>query len=230
MNRTIVNSPIAAVLLDLDGTLVDTAPDMVGTLHDLCREYDLDSSDLRDAHRSVSDGSVALLKLVLDEQQLEDKQRWVERFLTTYERRIAKDSSLFAGMSECLDWFGDTALPWGVVTNKPEYLSVKLIDALGLSDACACLIGGDTLPRRKPDPAPLLHAASLLGLPCESILYIGDHQRDIDAARAAGMLSAAASWGYIKVDDNPEHWGADQILNSPDELLAQLRRPASGAA
>lgn len=230
MSQVITNLPITAVLLDLDGTLVDTAPDMVGTLHELCIEFDLDRCDLSEAKRHVSDGSVALLKLVLSRQQLEQKELWVERFLSRYARRIAKESRLYSGMDECLDWLGDRAIPWGIVTNKPETLSVRLIEALGLSDACACLIGGDTLPRRKPDPAPLLHAASLLGLVRESILYVGDHQRDIDAARAAGMFSAAASWGYIKADDHASRWGADRVLTSPADLLALLHSPASGVA
>ena len=139
--------------------------------------------------------------------------------------RLCAESRVFDGLSRLLAWLDDAGCPWGVVTNKPEYLTLPLLDALGLAARSACTVSGDSLPVRKPDPGPLLLACDIAGIDAWRSIYVGDAARDIEAGLAAGMGTIAAAYGYITEDDDPRAWGAD-ILASDTEELAQIVRKA----
>lgn len=143
----------------------------------------------------------------------------IREFLDTYEQELGRSSVLFDGVAELLDAIEADGARWGIVTNKPEYLARLIIPQLGWASRCAILIGGDTLPQRKPHPLPLLHAADALGVTVVDCVYVGDDQRDIDAARAAGMRSLVALWGYRPEDDDPAAWGGDAMVPGVHALL-----------
>ena len=151
-----------------------------------------------------------------------------QRFLDNYFEDIALNTRLFDGIKEVLDQLEFNQYRWGIVTNKPGWLTTPLLASLGLSDRPGCVVSGDTLPQRKPHPAPLLHACQLLDLEPESVVYVGDALRDIEAGRKAGMKTIIARYGYISTEEKPDDWGADSIIDSPVELLAWLELPAAG--
>lgn len=215
---TLAAETYSAVLFDLDGTLVDTAPDMVAVLQSMQVDHDVEpvSFDLGRAY--VSNGALGLLRLGfpgLDDEQIEVLR---PEFLDRYAGRIAEQSIVFQGLDTLLDQLDSAALPWGVVTNKPGFLTEPLMLALHLAQRAACCVSGDTLPKRKPDPAPLHYACELAGIDAETSLYIGDSSRDIAAGRAAGMGTVAAAYGYITPDDSAEKWAADVVVKSTEEL------------
>jgi phosphoglycolate phosphatase len=147
-----------------------------------------------------------------------------ERYLAHYETCLTENTAPFAGMAELLDALDNAGTRWGVVTNKPGYLAEPLLAALDLASRCASIVSGDTLPQRKPHPAPLLHAAKEAGVSAGGSVYIGDDRRDIEAGRAAGMTTIAAGYGYITPDENPADWGADHLVSEIGELTELLRR------
>jgi phosphoglycolate phosphatase len=214
---------IRGVLFDLDGTLIDTAPDMIDSLNQLLGEERLPPLPYALARTQVSHGSSGLVRLafpaVADGAQFEALR---ERFLALYNARVARDTRLFEGAATVLDALEAARRPWGIVTNKPAFLTTPLVEALGLGARAGCVVSGDTLPQRKPHPAPLLHAAALLGLPPQTCLYIGDAERDIQSARAAGMPVLLASYGYLGPADQPHTWGADGEIATLPELLRWL--------
>ena len=138
--------------------------------------------------------------------------------LDRYAEVVCDNSRIFAGIDRLLAKLEDAERPWGVVTNKPEYLTHPLLDALGLASRSACIVGGDTLPVRKPDPAPLVLACDMAGVEPHRTVYVGDALRDIEAGLAAGMATIAAGYGYITEDDDPQSWGADVIAADTEEL------------
>ena len=207
-----------AVLFDLDGTLVDTAPDMVAVLQSLQVDNTVEPVSYEIGRSYVSNGALGLLRLgfpAADDEQIETLR---PEFLDRYAARIADSSNVFPGLDTLIDQLDATSLPWGVVTNKPGFLTEPLMLALQLSSRVACCVSGDTLPQRKPDPAPLHHACELAGIDAETTLYVGDSSRDIAAGRAAGMGTVAAAYGYITPDDSADSWGADVITESTEEL------------
>jgi 2-phosphoglycolate phosphatase len=211
---------LKALLLDLDGTLVDTAPDMVGTLNRLLRNHGQAAADQSAASKLVSNGARALIEFgfarPLEEAHTLDL---IAQFLSDYAEHVADQSELYAGMSDVLDLCAENNIVWGVITNKPLELSRALLEGLGLFDRCSILLGGDSLPVKKPDPAPMLHSCMVLNLAPSECLYVGDHERDILAGKNAGMDTAAALWGYINEDQNPAGWGASYIVNEPGGLM-----------
>ncbi len=211
----------AAFLFDLDGTLVDTAPDMAGALNRLRTENDLPALPYAMIRPWVSHGAGALVRLGFGET-LAAEQREVlrQRYLAIYAAHLCVESVLFPGMAEFLDTLRQQGRAWGVVTNKPAFLTEPLLAGLGLRTPC--IVSGDTLPVNKPDPAPVRHACALLGLSVKECVMVGDHKRDIDAARAAGSPSIAAAFGYIQGDDNPHDWGADAVVQHAEELHAWI--------
>ena len=213
---------IRAVLFDLDGTLIDTAPDMIASLNLLRAERDLAALPYALARTQVSHGSSGLVRLAFPQAQGVDFEQLRERFLALYNDRVAQETTLFAGCSELLDVLEAWATPWGIVTNKPGFLTAPLLRALLLEHRAGCVVSGDTLAERKPHPAPLLHAAALLGVAPEHCVYIGDAQRDIVSARAAGMPVLLASYGYLGPDDEPASWAADGEIAEPLALLSWL--------
>jgi 2-phosphoglycolate phosphatase len=208
-----------AVLFDLDGTLVDTAPDMVAVLQAMQGEYDLDPVDYDRGRAQVSNGAIGLLSVGFPDIEVSYGDDLHIEYLERYAELICEESRIFAGMEALLDQLDDAECPWGVVTNKPERLTNPLLEALGIDARSACTVSGDSLSVRKPDPAPLLLACDIAGVEPYRAIYVGDAERDIEAGLRAGMATIAASYGYITEDDDPREWGADIIAPDTQELV-----------
>lgn len=207
-----------AVLFDLDGTLVDTAPDMVAVLQQMQRDHGLEPVDYAFGRNHVSNGAVGLLRIGFPDVLVEFDSPLHREYLERYAGRLCDQSALFEGLEPLLARLESGGRPWGIVTNKPARMTVPLLEALALSARSACTVSGDTLPQRKPHPAPMLHACDIAGIEPGATICVGDAARDIEAGRAAGLATIAAAWGYITEDDNPHHWGADQVAADPAEL------------
>ncbi len=210
------------MLFDLDGTLVDTAPDMVAVLQDLQRAHDLEPVAYDVGRAYVSNGALGLLSLGFPDIEHAVGSELHTAYLERYALRVCEASTLFPGLEVLLATLDDAGLPWGVVTNKPGHLTDPLLDRLALAARSACTVSGDTLPQRKPDPAPLLHACELAGLLPQNTVYVGDASRDIQAGQNAGMATIAAAYGYVTPDDDPHHWGADRVARDTAELTQIL--------
>ena len=216
-----------AVLFDLDGTLVDTAPDMVAVLQHLQCEHGIEPLAYDLGRSNVSNGAVGLLRVGFPEIEVEFGDDLHHEYLERYEDMICVESQVFDGLHEMLEQLDDIDCPWGVVTNKPDHLTTPLLIALGLAERSACIISGDTLGVRKPDPAPLLVACDLIGVDPSTAIYVGDADRDIEAGRRAGMATIAAGYGYITEDDDPREWDADVIATTTEELAQIVLKAVS---
>jgi 2-phosphoglycolate phosphatase len=216
-----------AVLFDLDGTLIDTAPDMVAVLIDMLESEGRDPIDYRLARSQVSNGSAGLIRLGFPDVSESRHERLRLEYLDRYEKSVCVNSKLFAGLEDLLNQFDDHDRPWGVVTNKPARMTEPLLAALGLSHRIACQISGDTIPERKPDPAPLLLACKKTGVAPSRSVYIGDASRDIQAGKAAGLFTIAAAYGYITEGDDIAAWNADHLVQNVQELTTMLRKGAN---
>jgi len=218
-----VNQACKTVLFDLDGTLLDTAPDLASALNAVLQANGRPALPFELIRPVVSHGGNALIELGFglkpDDAGFEPLRR---QLLDYYETNIARETRLFPGMQEVLDRIEAGGLNWGVVTNKPAWLTDPLMDALQLSERAAGIVSGDTLRERKPHPAPLLHACRLIGSEPHECLYVGDAERDIEAGRRAGMTTLVALFGYLLESDRPETWGATALINEPGEILAWL--------
>lgn len=216
-------APPACVLFDLDGTLLDTAPDLGAALNRLRRERGEPQLPPTTIRPTVSHGSPGLLKLGFGVEP--DQALYAElnqRFLTLYREAIAVDTVLFPGMAEVLVHLETAGIYWGVVTNKPGWLTEPLLKALELWSRAACVVSGDTLAQRKPDPEPLWYACEQVGVAPAHSLYIGDAERDVQAGNRAGLITLVAGFGYLGTEDRPEDWGAAGFLNQPTDLLDWL--------
>ena len=212
-----------AVLFDLDGTLLDTAPDMVRALDLLLQEEGVPTVEHEKARQQVSHGAGALVTLGFGESQTErDHKRRCQRYLSLYEENLCVDTDLFEGMAETLKFLEDQDILWGVVTNKPAFLTEPLMKALNLDKRSSTIISGDSLPQRKPHPQPLFHAATQCDVLTTECIYVGDAERDIVAGNRAGMITLLASYGYIDAGDQPEQWGANGIIEHSQEILDWL--------
>ncbi|MGQ0659011.1 MAG: phosphoglycolate phosphatase [Chromatiales bacterium] len=211
----------STVLLDLDGTLLDTAPDLAFALNAVRAEEDLPPLPFATIRPHVSNGARALIKLGFQTSETDPRfERRRQRLLAVYHENLCRETSLFPGMEAVVDEIERRGGKWGVVTNKPGWLTEPLLAQLGLYRRVACVVSGDTVTRRKPHPDPLLHAAQLArSVPAECV-YVGDAVRDSQAARAAGMGILAAAFGYIEPEEDPYHWGADAVIEHPSEILA----------
>lgn len=209
------------VLFDLDGTLLDSAPDMLATVNRMRETRGQGPMPLAELRPHVSRGSRAMSAAAFPELGGDVPPSLVREFLDTYESELGLTGSLFDGVAELLDAIEADGARWGIVTNKPEYLARQLMPLLGWETRCAILLGGDSLPERKPHPLPLLHAAGVLGATIADCAYVGDDRRDIEAARAAGMHSVVALWGYRCSEEDPSGWGGDALVAHPRDLLAR---------
>jgi phosphoglycolate phosphatase len=221
---------LSTVLLDLDGTLVDTAPDMGAALNALLTEHGRAGLTPELMRSAVSHGARGLIHRGFGTglaDELFDTLR--ERFLELYAERLCHGSRLFAGFEQVFVGLEARAIRWGVVTNKPAAFTEPLLTALGLTGRAACIVSGDTCARAKPDPMSLLHAAELVGAHPRSCVYVGDAERDMQAARAAGMLALVASYGYLDASDSPESWDPDGFINHPAELLEWIDARLGGS-
>lgn len=208
------------MLFDLDGTLVDTAPDMLGTLDDLRAELGLPARDLWGLRAHVSRGALPLLDDGLPELARAVRLSLRDRYLAVYAARIARHSRVFPGLVPMLEQARVHAIPWGVVTNKPFGLAQALLDALGQHPGV--LLGGDSLPEKKPHPLPVLTALERLGAAATDAWMIGDDARDIEAGRCAGCRTVACSYGYFDPAGGPALWQADRIVDTPQQLAELL--------
>lgn len=218
-----------AVLFDLDGTLIDTAPDFIRIIRAMCREQGLPLPSEALIREQVSAGGRAMVRVMFAEQgaNLADDDPVLvtnlQEFLQRYAADICVDSRVYDGLLPLLTTLDKNAILWGIVTNKPRMLSEKLLAAIGLAERCAVLVCADDVANPKPDPEPLYLAAKQLGVPPSACLYIGDHLRDIQAGKAAHMPTIAAAYGYLLPGerDTVSDWQADAIAPTP-QALAQL--------
>jgi 2-phosphoglycolate phosphatase len=207
------------VLLDLDGTLLDTAPDMVRIANQMRADDQLPPLPFADLRLQVSHGSAALLRAAfpgIEPLRLDSMQN---RFLERYREQIALETRLFPGFEAVLGALEGNRIPWGVITNKPGWLTEPLLRELGLYERAGCVLSGDSLPVCKPDPLPLITAARRIAVDPERCLYLGDALRDVQAARAANMTALVARYGYIGPADIDADWPATAWIDSPLELL-----------
>lgn len=211
--------PRTAVLFDLDGTYADTAPDMIAALNVLRQQEGFADIPLEDARPYVSYGSKALVELGFPSHSQTDKQQLIGRFLAAYAENLAEQTRPFAGMQKWTQQMMAHGIAWGLVTNKPGYLTRSLLRQAPPEPAPMCVVTGDCLLMRKPHPMPVLHAAALLRTPAASCIYVGDARSDIVAGRAAGMYTVAAAYGYIPPNDSASSWHADVVVDSVQTLI-----------
>ena len=224
------DTAIRTVLFDLDGTLLDTAPDLAAALNTVLEENRRPAMPYESIRPVVSHGGMALIKLGFGLAQ--DDPRFDplrQRLLSVYRDNISQQTTLFPGMHELLQTIEQRGMQWGVVTNKPGWLTDPLLEDLHLDTRAACIVSGDTLSERKPHPAQLLHACKLTNTLPQHCLYVGDAQRDIDAGKNAGMYTMVALFGYFTEEDQPHSWHADHAIQAPAEILTWIdARQANG--
>ena len=208
-----------AVLFDLDGTLLDSAPDMLAAVNAMRATRGVAPMTLEALRPHVSKGARAMAAAAFPDVDAAVRETWIPEFLEEYRRELGRHGTPFDGIEDVLAAIEASGSRWGIVTNKPESLAVALMPLLGWDVRCAVLIGGDSLPARKPDPLPLRVAAERMGLDVADCAYVGDDERDIVAARAAGMRSIVALWGYRLDGDDPLAWQGDVMLDTPRALL-----------
>jgi len=213
---------LRAVLFDLDGTLLDTAPDMVGALNALRKEHLLPPLPFAAVRGSVSHGAAGVVKVGFPDADAAAFPALQTRFLEIYRAGLSRETRLFAGMDQVLRTLENWGVKSGIVTNKAAWLTDPLLADLGLSARFACVVSGDTVAERKPHPLPLLHAAALVGVRPDECIYVGDAQRDVQAAHAAAMPALVAGYGYLRADEDPTVWGGDGYLKKPLDLLDWL--------
>ncbi|MDT8998990.1 phosphoglycolate phosphatase [Paucibacter sp. APW11] len=217
-------TPLRGVLFDLDGTLIDSAPDLAGAANELRAAHGLPPLPYEALRPMVGAGARGMLAVALDVTPAHaDFERLRVDFLARYEQRMLQETAIFAAVQPMLQQLDELGLPWGIVTNKAERFALPVTAGLGLAAAARAVIGGDSTPHAKPHPAPLLEAARRMAVPAEQCVYVGDDERDIIAGRAAGMITVAAAWGYLGKGSAIEAWGADFIIDEPMSLLKCLR-------
>ncbi len=210
-----------AVLFDLDGTLADTAPDLIHALNRVREELGYAAVPEAQVRPAVSQGGAAMLRAGFRDRPGADVEL-LKRFLDTYRERICVDTRLFEGMDLVLERLESRGIAWGIVTNKPGWLTEPLVEALGLHQRVGATVSGDTLPVKKPDPAPVLHACRAMGVDPRRVAMVGDDRRDIEAGQAAGGVGVVAAWGYIGADECPDTWGATHHADQPLDVLRVL--------
>ena len=211
-----------AVLFDLDGTLADTAPDLAYALNRMRISRQLPELPVSATRAYTSMGARGLLGIGLDmTPEHPEYAAMRDEFLAIYADNLCRETRLFPGMAELLDELERRGLRWGVVTNKAERYTHPLLKLLGVDHRAACVIGGDTTGKTKPDPAPLFAATDRMGIAPHHCIYVGDDRRDVQAGRAAGMKTIVVKFGYLHGND-PETWAADAMIDTPGELLQHL--------
>ena len=207
------------VLFDLDGTLVDSAVDLLNALNVIAAREGIAALPLAAIRPVVSKGARAMLAVAFPERSAEQRELLWQPFLDVYAEAVATHSTPFNGVAEVLQAIEAAGSRWGIVTNKPHYLAVGVVASMGWTQRSAILIGGDSLPRKKPDPDQLFHACESLGSTPADCVYVGDDERDILAARNAGMKSVAALWGYRQDHEDPRQWQADAYAEQPIDMM-----------
>jgi phosphoglycolate phosphatase len=214
---------IRAVLFDLDGTLADTAPDLGYALNEQRRHHGLPPLPQETIRPYASHGTRGLLAIGFDlAPQDPGFPAMRDEYLQLYADNLCRHTRLFPGIAELLAELEKRGVLWGVVTNKPARFTVPLMEQLALSQRAACIVSGDSTANSKPHPEPLFHACEQIRLACAQCLYVGDAERDVEAALAADMRVLVAAYGYIGEEDRPEAWHAHGIVATPQEILAYL--------
>ncbi len=215
--------PPQAVLFDLDGTLADTGPDLAFALNRTLEHFRREPLPYETIRPVVSHGGIALIKLGFQMQPespgFEDRRRYL---LDVYAANLCRETTLFPGMAAVLEHLEARGMPWGIVTNKPAWLTDPLIAAMQLQGRAGCVVSGDTCVNRKPHPEPILHACTLLDSPPAGTWYVGDAGRDMQAGKAAGCVTVGALYGYLHPEDPPECWQMDLTIDHPAALLELL--------
>jgi 2-phosphoglycolate phosphatase len=216
-------SPVELVLFDLDGTLIDSAPDLAGAANDLRDAHGLPPLPYEALRPMVGSGARGMLQVALSKTpQDDDFDALRTEFLRLYESRMLRLTRIFEAVEPVLDRFDAAGLRWGIVTNKALRFAEPIVHALGMTGRAVAVIGGDSTPFSKPHPEPLFEAARRAGVDSGRCAYVGDDLRDVQAGRAAGMRTAAAAWGYLGQGEPVHAWGADAILEKPAALLNWL--------
>ncbi len=207
------------VLFDFDGTIADTARDMINALNLLLRKYSKPTVNYIELRSYVSNGTPALLHhgFGCSPGDVEfDNLR--KEYLQIYRDNLCIQTTLYPGTDSVLVKLEESGIAWGIVTNKPEHLTRLIVEQLGLSNRVACVVGGDTLKERKPDPTPVTHACKLVATQENKAIFVGDSWRDIEAGGRAGLKTIGVTYGYIPPDDDPQQWGADYLIDSIEEI------------
>jgi N-acetyl-D-muramate 6-phosphate phosphatase len=213
-------------LFDLDGTLLDSAPDFLAVINRMRADRGHGPMAMDVLRPVVSKGARAMAAVAFPDVDAAQREAWIPEFLDIYQQELGRHGRPFEGIAPMLDALEAGGSRWGIVTNKPEYLARLLMPLLGWESRCAVLVGGDTLPVRKPEPAPLLHAATQAGVDIRRCAYVGDDERDILSARAAGMPSVVALWGYRLHEDDPFAWQGDVLVQDPRQLCDPAAWPS----
>ena len=214
---------VQAVLFDLDGTLIDSAPDLAGAANDMRVARGLSALPYARFRPMVGSGARGMVARAFDIGP--DDERFSalrDEFLQRYETRMTRETAVFPQVLPLLEALDQRRLPWGIVTNKAMRYSVPIVAALGLAQRSQVLVCGDTTPHAKPHPAPLLEAARRMGMAPGACAYVGDDERDVQAGQAAGMTTVAVAWGYLGLGNAIEAWGATHVIQSAHELLKRL--------
>ena len=212
---------IQAIFFDLDGTLVDSAADLIAAMNRLRAELGEAPADSTAVGEVVSKGGRAMLRRGFPDADEARIEALLPRFLQLYSEDIAVHTRPYPGIDAVLSDLERRGIRWGIVTNKPGHLARAVVAELALDSRSAALVSGDCLAQRKPDPAQLLHACALVGVTAMRSVYVGDDARDIEAGHRAGMMTVAAAWGYLD-GENPQDWGADCVVATPHGLLTAL--------
>lgn len=213
-------SPFSGVFFDLDGTLADTAPDLVAAANKLLLARNLNPMPYEVLRPRASAGARGLISGAFGiNPDHPDFVSLRDEFFANYEKALLVDSVIFDGVEHLLNQLDEAKLPWGIVTNKSERFTNPLTDLMGLRQRAISTVSGDTTPYSKPHPEPILHAARIANIDPSKSVYVGDDIRDIVAGKAAGMQTIAAAYGYCGCDEPPEDWGADYLVRHPSELL-----------
>ncbi|MFI3158027.1 MAG: HAD-IA family hydrolase [Methylococcaceae bacterium] len=220
---------LSCVLFDLDGTLVDTAPDLISCLNRALNSHGFDAVAAEIIKPFISYGAAAMINASRPSINDQLKADILETMLTHYQNNIAEYTVFFSGMVETLAAIEAQGLKWGVVTNKRERFTNPLMAALKLTERAACIVSGDTTANPKPHPEPMLTACKQAKVNPQECVYIGDAQHDITAGKNAQMKTLAALYGYIKAEDTPAAWGADALIESPEQILTWIASAKAAA-
>ena len=216
--------PIEAVLFDLDGTLIDTAPDFVRIVNQLRLQHELEPFPYATIRQQVSNGARALVTLAFGGEDSNPRfADHLEELLSRYEQELAVESCLFQSLDNALESLEAKGIPWGIVTNKPSRYTIPLLAGLNLSQRCAVAICPDQVTHRKPHPEPILTACNNIGVNPTATIYVGDHARDIEAGKRAENYTVAAGWGYLNAGEQAEDWQAHLTLPTPQAFTDWLQ-------
>ena len=225
MSGATMRSAVRGVLFDLDGTLIDSAPDLAGAANRLRADHGLPPLPLAALRPMVGSGARGMVGVAFGVKPGEPRfEELRDAFLAHYEAGLLQATRPFDGVEAMLAALEESGTPWGIVTNKATRFTAPIVAGLGLAQRAAVVVCGDTTPHSKPHPEPLFAAARAMGLPPEHVAYVGDDLRDAQAAQAAGMPMIVATWGYLGLGEPVEAWGADVIADAPSDVLAWLRK------